>query len=175
MSSTITVEKLNQCLPALTRFARSLTRNEDRADDLVQDTVERALNKAHLFDGSNLRPWMFTICKRVFLNQIRSAKTKGISVPVEDAPQSRLSVSQEQDMKLHFKDVASAFQDLPTNDRVILSMIVIKGMKYEEAAAALDIPVGTVRSRLSRARSKLEELVADSEDLQKETNMAALV
>jgi len=175
MTAKIPSSDINDCLPALTRFARSLTRNEDQANDLVQDTVERALNKAHLFDGSNLRSWMFTICRRVFLNQIRSAKTRGVSVPVEDAPQARLSMSQTQEMKMHFQDVADAFKEMPLNDRVILSLIVIDGLKYDEAAEVLDIPVGTVRSRLSRARSKLEELISDADDLKKGTNVAAIV
>jgi len=77
MTQTISPAQLNDCLPALNRFAMTLTRNEDRAGDLVQDTVERALRKVHLFDGSNLRSWLFTICRRVFLNQIRSEKTRG--------------------------------------------------------------------------------------------------
>jgi len=170
MTSTICTSELETCLPALQRFALSLTRNEDRAGDLVQDTVERALKKAHLFDGANLRSWMFTICRRVFLNQIRSDKTRGPSIPVEDAPQSALSLAQDQEIIMHFNDVTQAFQRLPTNDKVVLSLVVIEGLKYDEVADLLDIPIGTVRSRLSRARARLESMIsAENEDEGTET------
>lgn len=175
MQTQISTAALNDCLPALHRFALQLTRNQDRASDLVQDSVERALRKAHLFDGSNLRSWLFTICRRVFLNQIRSAKARGVSVELDDAPQSRLSSAQTQEQIMHFKDVVDAFQRLPLNDRVILSLIVIEGMKYEEAAETLDVPVGTVRSRLSRARSRLVSMVDGENAADEGTNLAAVV
>ncbi len=159
MTSKINERDLADCLPALQRFAMSLTRNQDRAADLVQDCVERALRKSHLFDGANLRSWLFTICRRVFLNQIRSRKSRGVAVPVEDAPQSSLSIAQSQEMSMHFNDVKDAFARLPMNDKVILALVVIEGLKYEEVAEVLEIPIGTVRSRLSRARSRLEEMI----------------
>lgn len=163
-TTTISTAALSDCLPALERFAMSLTGTRDQADDLVQDTVERALKKAHLFDGSNLRAWMFTICRRLFLNQIRSRKTRGIAVPVDDAPQAALSIDERQEMSMHFQDVANAFEKLPLNDRVILSLVVMEGLKYEETAELLDIPIGTVRSRLSRARARLEAMIVSDEE-----------
>lgn len=166
MTQTISPAQLNDCLPALNRFAMTLTRNEDRAGDLVQDTVERALRKVHLFDGSNLRSWLFTICRRVFLNQIRSEKTRGRAVAVEDAPQSAVSVAQNQEISMHFRDVVDAFQQLPLNDRVVLTLVVVEGRKYEEAAELLDIPIGTVRSRLSRARTRLEGLMGQDDEIE---------
>ena len=156
-NSTITPEALAECLPALYRFAFSLTRTEDRAHDLVQDCVERCLNKQHLFDGQNLRSWMFTVCRRVFLNQIRRDKSRGIPVDMDDAPQSKLSIDASQEEKMHYQDVVEGFADLPHNDKVVLSLIAIEGLKYEEAAELLEVPVGTVRSRLSRARNRLRE------------------
>lgn len=164
MTSTLSATELNDCLPALSRFAMSLTGARDRADDLAQDTVERALNKAHLFDGSNLRAWLFTICRRLFLNQIRSRKTRGFSVPVEDAPQAALSISEGQEMAMHFNDVSDAFDRLPENDRMILSLIVMEGLKYVDVAQLLDIPIGTVRSRLSRARARLKDMISATDD-----------
>jgi len=174
MTSTICSNELGECMPALQRFAMSLTRNEDRAHDLVQDSVERALRKQHLFDGSNLRSWLFTICRRVFLNQIRKEKSRGHAVPVEDAPQSALSISQSQEVTMHFNDVLGAFKELPLNDKVVLSLIVVEGLKYEEVAEILDIPIGTVRSRLSRARSRLDGMIAFEEN-DKGTRSAAFV
>jgi RNA polymerase sigma-70 factor (ECF subfamily) len=155
----ISKESLEECLPALKRFAFTLTRNEDRASDLVQDCVERALRKAHLFDGANLRSWLFTVCRRIFLNQIRSEKVRGTAVTVEDAPQLRLAVGQTQEIHMHFQDVSDAFEKLPMNDKVVLSLVVIEGLKYDEVAALFDVPIGTVRSRLSRARARLQSLI----------------
>lgn len=175
MQTQISTAELNDCLPALHRFALQLTRNQDRACDLVQDSVERALRKAHLFDGSNLRSWLFTICRRVFLNQIRSEKARGVSVEIDDAPQSRLSSAQTQEQTMHFNDVVDAFQKLPVNDRVILSLVVIEGMKYEEAAEMLDVPVGTVRSRLSRARNRLMAMTEGENEAEEGTKLAAVV
>lgn len=163
MHGHISAASLSECLPALHRFAFTLTRNEDRAADLVQDCVERALRKAHLFDGANLRSWLFTVCRRVFLNQIRSEKARGVAVELDDAPQSRLSVNDTQELSMHFRDVVDAFDGLPMNDKVVLSLVVIEGLKYEEAAELLDVPVGTVRSRLSRARVRLHGMIEGEE------------
>ncbi len=175
MQNQISTAELNDCLPALHRFALQLTRNQDRACDLVQDSVERALRKAHLFDGSNLRSWLFTICRRVFLNQIRSEKARGVAVDMDDAPQSRLASAQTQEQTMHFNDVVDAFHELPLNDRVILSLVVIEGMKYEEAAEMLDVPVGTVRSRLSRARNRLMTMIEGENEEEVGTKLAAVV
>lgn len=160
MSTAICSQELESCLPALNRFALKLTRNEDRAVDLVQDTIERALRKSHLFDGSKLRSWLFTICRRVFLNQIRRDRIRGQSVCMDDAPQGALATSAEQEIKLHFREVAETFEALPERDRTILSQVVLEGKKYEEVAAHLEVPIGTVRSRLSRARKRLAKQVA---------------
>lgn len=163
-SNSISTNELSQCLPALYRFAFTLTRSEDRARDLVQDCVERCLRKQHLFDGQNLRSWMFTVCRRVFLNQIRREKVRGIAVDMDDAPQSKLSISAFQEEKMHYHDVVESFHELAHNDKVVLSLIAIEGLKYEQAAEILEVPVGTVRSRLSRARTRLRELLEPKEN-----------
>ena len=161
-NETITAADLAECMPALQRFAFTLTRNEDRANDLVQDCVERCLKKQHLFDGKNLRSWMFTVCRRVFLNQIRRDKVRGIPVDMDDAPQSKLSVASSQEEQMHYADVVEGFRALPHNDKVVLSLVAIEGLKYEEAAELLEVPVGTVRSRLSRARTRLREALEET-------------
>ncbi len=172
MSATFTASELNDVLPALRRFAFSLTRNEDRADDLVQDTVERALIKSDYFEqGTNLRSWIFTVCRRIFLNQIRKQKTQGVSVEIEDAPQMKLAAAPSQDMTITCKEMLTALEKLPMRDKVILSLVAVEGMKYDEAATVLDVPVGTVRSRLSRARTRLKELT--EEGSAPETSVAA--
>ncbi len=159
MSTTFTANELNDVLPALQRFALSLTRNQDAAHDLVQDSIERALRKSEYYEpGTNLRSWMFTLCKRLFLNQIRKQKTRGVSVELSDAPQQKLSVTAPQEMTVECQEMLGCFEKLPKRDKVVLSMIVVEGMKYEEVAQRLKIPVGTVRSRLSRARSRLKDM-----------------
>jgi RNA polymerase sigma-70 factor (ECF subfamily) len=160
MSATFTENELEAVLPSLRRFAYSLTKSDDRAADLVQDSVERAILKAHYFEpGTNLRSWMFTVCRRIFLNQIRKQKTRGVSVEMEDAPQAKLAENASQEVSMACSEMQAAFALLSTRDQLVLSLIVLEGRKYEEAAEILEVPVGTVRSRLSRARSKLRELV----------------
>ena len=146
-----------EALCALRRFAFSLTRNEDRAADLVQDCLERCLRKQYLFDGRNLRSWMFTVCRRVFLNQIRREQSRGIALELDDAPLLALSVEGNQDSFMAFRDLCTSMENLSLDDRTMLSMIAVDGLRYEDVAEALDVPVGTVRSRLSRARTKLKD------------------
>jgi RNA polymerase sigma-70 factor (ECF subfamily) len=164
-TGTVTEKELNECLGALHRFALSLTKNEDRANDLVQDCVERCLRKQHLFDGRNLRSWMFTVCRRVFVNQIRRDKSRGISVDLDDAPSLFLSAGADQDIQLFYQDVVDNVERLPERDRDLLSLVALRGLKYEEIADELDLPVGTVRSRLSRARAKLRDSLEGGEQV----------
>ena len=159
MSATFTTAELYDTLPALRRFALSLTRNQDSADDLVQDSIERALRKAHYYEpGTNFRSWIFTLCRRLFLNQVRKQKTRGIMVELEDSPQSKLSTPAHQEQKFEFKEFIEHFDKLPPRDRDVISMVAIDGLKYAEAAEILEIPVGTIRSRLSRARERLKSM-----------------
>lgn len=158
---TIDTRELTDLLPYLHRYACSLTRHADQAADLVQDTVERALRKSHLFDGANLRAWLTTICRRIFLNNVRRDKLRGVAIAYNDAPAERLCLQAHQDAQLHFSDVAAALERLTTSDRQVISLSVIGGLKYAEIAKRTNVPVGTVRSRLSRARSKLFALVEE--------------
>lgn len=160
-ANSINVQKLTDLMPYLHRFACSLTHDADQAADLVQDTVERGLRKSHLFDGANLRAWLTTICRRIFLNNLRRDKLRGFEVCIDDVPADRLCAPAEQDNQVHFADVAAALKRLPENDRLIISLCSVTGMTYLEVAERLGAPIGTVRSRLSRARSKLARLVRD--------------
>ena len=163
-AGSIDVDELADIIPHLHRFACSLTRNADLAADLVQDTIERALRKAHLFDGTNLRAWLTTICKRIFLNNLRRDKLRRFDVCIDDAPADSLCVPAEQEIQIYFADVAAAFKRLPDSDRLVLSLNSLAGMKYQEVADRLGIPIGTVRSRLSRARLKLAKLAGEGEE-----------
>lgn len=152
-------ELLKDEVTALRRFALMLTRSYDDAEDLAQDTIERALLKAHLFDGENLRSWLFTVCRRVFLNQVRKNKARGVSTPIDDAPVSALRVESTQEAVMQHRQLEESFSKLPARDRAIISMVVLDGACYEEAAKAMNVPVGTIRSRLSRARARLHSFM----------------
>ncbi|MGF1454554.1 MAG: RNA polymerase sigma factor [Alphaproteobacteria bacterium] len=153
--TTSTYEDLHEHMPALRRFARSLTRDADRADDLVQDCLERAMSRWHLFEpGTNLGAWLFTICRRIFFNQCRKASNRGIHVEYEDSRMVQ-SVRPAQEAMLELRELDAAMQALPKGQQRILQMVVWDGFKYEDVARRLDLPIGTVRSRLSRARAHL--------------------
>lgn len=151
----ISALEIRASIPSLTRFAISLTRDHDRASDLVQDCVERCLRKQHLFDGENLTSWMVAVCRRVFLNQVRKERGFGIPVDLDEAPGHALASPAHQDADLGLRDLHAQMQALPAGDQAVLRLIAVEGLKYHEVAAKLEVPVGTVRSRLSRARERL--------------------
>lgn len=159
MSQTLDPTELRNCLPGLHRYAIFLTRNSDQALDLVQDSIERALSKVELFDGVNLRAWLTTICRRVFLNEIRKRKSRGVHMTLDDVHSNWGSVQADQEIKLYYKSVITALDGLSSNDKDVISLIAFEGLKYGETAERLNIPTGTVRSRLSRGRSRLLDAV----------------
>lgn len=149
---------LREEMAPLRRFAMMLTRNYPDAEDLAQDTMARSLLKAHLFDGANLRGWLFTMCRRLFLNQLRQAKTRGPHCSIDDAPEAAVSMQGAQEQRLEFRQTMGFVRQLPQRDQEILGLTAFEGARYNEAARSLNVPIGTVRSRLSRARSRLRAL-----------------
>jgi RNA polymerase sigma-70 factor (ECF subfamily) len=150
---------LEQHIPKLRRYARALTRDFDRADDLVQDTLCRALRKAHLWQKeTDLRAWLFTILHNQYVNHVRQGVRSGTSVPLEHAEWS-MTTAPSQHGSLALRDLDRALQRLPEEQRQVLLLIGLEGMSYEEAAAIINVPLGTVRSRLSRAREALRALM----------------
>ena len=148
-----------QHLPRLRRYARALTGDRGRADDLVQDTLERALVKFHLWQpGSDLRAWLFTIMHNVFINQLRAGA--GAVVTTLDDETVLPAVRATQSDRLEVLDLQVALLRLPEEQREILLLVGLEQMTYEEAAGVLGIPIGTVMSRLSRARERLRALLA---------------
>jgi RNA polymerase sigma-70 factor (ECF subfamily) len=143
----------------LKKFALKLTRKECDADDLVQATVLRALEKKHLFEtGTNLFSWTSKIMYNIFVsNYRRKVKFETQYDPESYIERERFEASQE--TKIEFKEVQEAMNALSECHREILTMVCIKGMQYAEVSEALQIPVGTVRSRLSRARESLQSLL----------------
>jgi RNA polymerase sigma-70 factor (ECF subfamily) len=145
-------------VPRLRRYARALTGDHTRADDLVQDTLERAWNKLHLWRrGSDLRAWMFSIMHNVLMNQVRQNKI--IALPLDDEA-LEIPVRPQQADGLEMRDLAAALTGLPVEYREVILLIGLEQMSYEEAAQVLGVPLGTIMSRLSRGRERLRALMA---------------
>ena len=148
-----------QYIPRLRRYARALTGDRARADDLVQDTLERALIKLHLWQsGSDLRAWLFTLMHNVFVNQLRSQPAAATAELDDEAMQIAVRPTQSDLLEVH--DLQTMLLRLPEEQREVLLLVGLEQMTYEEAAGVLGIPMGTVMSRLSRARERLRVLLA---------------
>jgi RNA polymerase sigma-70 factor (ECF subfamily) len=145
-------------IPRLRRYARALTRDVVSADDLVQDCLTRALGKLHLWqEGSDLRAWLFTILHNQYVNRIRRAVREGATVALNET-EPMLSRAPQQSKRLELRDLERAIAQLPEEQRSVILLVGLEGMRYEEVAAVLDVPVGTIRSRLSRGREALRRL-----------------
>ena len=145
-------------IPRLRRFARALTHDLVAADDLVQDCLTRALGKLHLWEeGTDLRAWLFTILHNQHVNHIRRKVREGATVELSER-EPLLSHAAQQGRRLELRDLQRAIGKLPDAQRSVILLVGLEGMRYEEVAAVLDIPVGTIRSRLSRARESLRRL-----------------
>ena len=151
-------------IPRLRRYARALTRDVARADDLVQSCLTRAVAKQHLWQpGTDLRAWLFTILHNQHVNDVRRSVREGINVAVEEmAPM--LTVQSNAVAVLQLRDLEAAIARLPQEQRQVILLVGLEGMRYEEVAAILGVPVGTVRSRLSRGRDQLRRLMDMGED-----------
>jgi len=159
-------DALLAAVPSLRAFAISLSGQVDRADDLVQDTLLRALSNLDRFErGTNLNAWLFTILRNLFHSEYRKRRRE-----VEDPDGSyagRLKVQPEQGSHLDFEDFRAALAKLPPDQREALLLVGASGFAYEEAAGICGCAVGTIKSRVNRARFRLASLlnVDDVEDL----------
>lgn len=144
-------------IPHLRRYAFALTRDQDEADDLVQDTLERALRKWRLWGRKGrLRSWLFRILYRTYIDRVRTQKPG--STPYDQEAIDRVAVQlPDQEDRVECIGIAEALDRLPADQRVIILLVALDGMAYDEVAELLDVPVGTVRSRLSRGRAALRE------------------
>lgn len=148
-------------LPRLRRYARALTGDRYAADDLVQDTIERALSRASLWrSGSKLDSWLLTIMHNLFVNSVRSAAARLTSPADEDEFEHRAGAPADPTARLAIRDLDGALAKLPEEQREVLLLIALEDFSYADAARILGIPVGTVMSRLSRARDRLRALLA---------------
>jgi RNA polymerase sigma-70 factor (ECF subfamily) len=151
-------QDLLEAIPSLRAFAVSLSQNADRADDLVQETLVKAWDKQASFqEGTNLKAWLFTILRNEFYSQMRK---RGREVQDSDGIMtSRLAIHPSQQGSLDLEDFRLALQQLPEDQREAIILIGASGFSYEEAAAICDCAVGTIKSRVSRARTRLQELL----------------
>jgi RNA polymerase sigma-70 factor (ECF subfamily) len=149
-------EQLVALIPRLRRYARALVGDQAGADDLLQDTLERACTRLHLYRrGSDLRAWLFTMMHNVHINRLRAARP--IDAFDDDTPE--LAQRAQQDDALLVRDLDRAMGRLSAEQRSVLLLVTLEDMSYEQVARTLGIPIGTVMSRLSRAREKLRTLV----------------
>jgi RNA polymerase sigma-70 factor, ECF subfamily len=160
-------------VPRLRRYARALTRDPTRADDLVQSCLVRAIAKQHLWQpGTDLRAWLFTILHNQHVNDVRRAVREGATVPVEDVAPV-LTVDSNASASLQLRDLERAIARLPDEQRQVILLVGLEGMRYEEVATILGIPIGTVRSRLSRGRESLRVMMELREDGRRPADVAA--
>jgi RNA polymerase sigma-70 factor (ECF subfamily) len=152
-------DRIIALLPRLRRFALTLTRRPEDGDDLVQLAVERALPRLHRWnEGTRLDSWMFKIMQNLWIDELRSRRARGEAEPDFDMAGLAGSDGREtMDARLELQDTLAAVMGLPEEQRSVMMLVVVEGLSYRDAAEVLGVPIGTVMSRLSRARLSLEQ------------------
>lgn len=159
MQSALLKQGLLALLPSLRRFAWSLTNSVHDADDLLQNTIERLLVKGVPADA-DLNRWAFTVCRNLWVDECRARKVRCV-VAWNPEEHDVMTVDGEKDMhlKIEVAQVNALLRQLPEEQHLVLSMVTVQGLSYQETADQLGIPLGTVMSRVARARTRLVELV----------------
>jgi RNA polymerase sigma-70 factor (ECF subfamily) len=152
------VSCLEEHIPALQRYAQKLARDPEDAADIVQTCLERALRNFHMFEkGTNLRSWLFTILHNEFISEVRRRARRGNAVPLEDWLDPGVQGGQEEAVEM--REFNRAFNALAPRDREILRLVGVEGRSYATASARLKLEIGTVKSRVFRARERLRGLM----------------
>ncbi|MGH6943832.1 MAG: sigma-70 family RNA polymerase sigma factor [Geminicoccaceae bacterium] len=152
-------------IPRLRRYARALLGDPMRADDLVQETLLRALSRSHLWQpGTDIRAWMFTILHNLHVNNQRQRHARADYQELSD-DQPEMATPPTQEWNLEIRDLARALQLLPQQQRQVVLLVGIEGMNYKRVAEVLEIPIGTVMSRLHRGRESLRRLMASGPEV----------
>jgi RNA polymerase sigma-70 factor (ECF subfamily) len=138
-------------IPALRRYARALTRDADTADDLVQDTLVRAIRSEHLFHGGDVRKWLYTILTNLNRNRLRSLVRRPAAISLGENDAAGMSGPEA-----GMRDIERAFATLTEDQRAALLLVVLEGLSYREVAEVEGVPIGTVMSRLARARAQIK-------------------
>jgi RNA polymerase sigma-70 factor (ECF subfamily) len=144
-------------IPALRRYARALMRNRAAADDLVQDCLERAVSRWHQRGDGSVRAWLFAILHNLAVDQFRKASSRGKHVTIDETTEGYFGEAATQEQRLMYQDVMNKLARLPEEQRSVLLLVGVEDLSYADAAKVLGIPVGTVMSRLSRARERLQQ------------------
>jgi len=147
-------------IPALRRYARALTGERHAADELVQDSLERAWSRFHLWrPGTDVRAWLFTIMHNLYANAVRKAKRAPAYAPLAEV--DRMSpIPSNAEAGIEVSNLIQALASLPDGQREALLLVSLEGLTYEQVSQVLDIPIGTVMSRLSRAREQLRQTMS---------------
>lgn len=155
-------QEIVACIPNLRRYATGLTGNREAADDLVQDTLEKAWARISRWERrGDLRAWLFSILHNAFIDRVRAERRSPVADVGDELPAAPVRPTQS-DM-LEVRDLDRALLQLPVEQREVLLLVAVEQMRYEQVAEALAIPVGTVMSRLSRARERLRAILEGRE------------
>ena len=167
-------DQLIAALPRLRRFARGLTGSASEADDLVQAACERALAREHQFqEGTRFDSWMFRIVQTIWIDQLRA---RDVRKEDADVPEQRLGTDEpvrRVEARLALAEVRRAVDRLPAEQRTTLMLVTVEGLSYREAAEAAGVPVGTIMSRLARARIALQQQLNGGEMRRSRNNAEA--
>ncbi len=154
MSGTLSV--MEACIPALRRYAGSLLRDRQEVDDLVHDCLVRALDRMHTRrTDTEMRPWLFAIMHNLYVSRIRQRRTRGEAESLDTVAEAAVGVRARQEDQIQTREVLAQVQRLPDELRSVLLLVTVEDLTYAEVATILAIPIGTVMSRLSRARERL--------------------
>lgn len=151
--------QIEGCIPALRRYASALLRSRDNADDLVHDTLVRALDKLHTRrDDADVRAWLFTIMHNLFVSQMRRRRIRPDTEVLDETQEVPAGPHLAQEDRLQWRDLLRALDRLPEEQRSVILLVSVEDLSYAQAAAVLGVPVGTVMSRLARGRERLRQL-----------------
>ena len=170
------IQQIEPLIPALRRYARALLRDAELADDLVQDCLERIVGRwSQRRDADDTRQWAFAILHNLAIDAIRRRTRRGLHVALEDVDERDMAVPGRQEDRLRHDEVLRALDVLPPEQRSVVLLVSIEDMSYAEAAQALGIPVGTVMSRLSRGRERLQRALDGELPARPATNAPAVL
>lgn len=180
MTETFTPAELEMHIPRLRRYARALTGNRDAADDLTQDTLERAWTKRHLWRSGggdaagNLRAWLFAVMHNVFVNTVRRSRPTD-SLDADGGPAADIvAANASAETGAVVREIRQGLMQLPDDQREVILLVGLEQLSYAETAFALDVPIGTVMSRLSRGRERLRRLLDQDATQESRAGAAAL-
>ena len=148
------IAEVEPLIPSLRRYARGLVRDASAADDLVQDALERAISRWGQRRGET-RPWLYAIVHNLAVSHGRGLQRRGVHALLDDTPETALAQAPLQESTLRHADILAAVDGLPDEQRSVVLLVSVEGLEYAEAAQVLGVPIGTVMSRLSRARDRL--------------------